>query len=824
MRKDLNHEVIPSHYDLFVKLEKDQFNGSVLMHLNAQESVSTFKFNSKDLKLSELTITKDETTIPCTFTEKNEFVTVTLKSEIQGKFTLSVLYSAPYSTSMEGFYKSKYNENDLFSTHFEATDARKAFPCFDQPDMKATFSISIEALEGTIALSNNSLKEQKGNLYIFNETPKMSTYIVAWVVGKLDYIEDDSLIPIRVYADASEKHWGQFALDVAVRCLAYYEKYFGVKYPLPKLDMVAIPSFAMGAMENWGLVTYRKTSLLFDETSTSIRSKKNIANTVCHELAHMWFGNLVTMKWWSDLWLNEGFATWAATLAIANSIQDILPSDAWTNFVNDDMNSGMEMDSIKSTHMIGIEVEDPAEIDQIFDAISYNKGASVIRMLENWLGEETFRLGLVDYLNKFKYQNAVTNNLWDSLSYAANLSNPAEKIDVASVIDPWIQRDGFPYITVEDLGDKIRLTQERFTIGYEKTDKPWPVPVNILWINGKDSKSSERSTHLITGKSIEIAKVSPVYKLNDDVSGFYRVLYPESHVKNLLQYNLTPANRLNLFSDSFSFSVANLLPLQKSLDLLETLSKESNYDVLLAVLSQLVFFKGIFYDDDNKFNYFVEKVTEIVETRFSSIDLKAFSKDINTAATDSLIVSYSVESAYSKAISALKAADIKEINPEYMRSFFCARINSEFKKTFDLYKSSNKPGEKQHALVALGKTTIEENINFIFDNFTEVEPHDIIYLFASLGSNLTFRSKIANFLITKFSLIKEHVSNSSILRHCLEYILVGYYHAKDNNAAVLKFLETLSADREMDSAVKKVQDYLNVAKNIREAYATTSFK
>jgi puromycin-sensitive aminopeptidase len=205
MRKDLSQDVLPSHYDLSIKADIDSFSGSVVMHLTAKEPVTTFKFNSKDLKLADLKVTSEDVIVSSSFTEKEEFVTVALASQVQGDFTLSVLFSSPYSSSMEGFYKSKYNENDLYSTHFEATDARKAFPCFDQPDMKATFSISIEAPEGFIALSNNSLKEKKGNLHIFNKTPKMSTYIVAFVIGKLDYIEDTSLLPIRVYADASEK-------------------------------------------------------------------------------------------------------------------------------------------------------------------------------------------------------------------------------------------------------------------------------------------------------------------------------------------------------------------------------------------------------------------------------------------------------------------------------------------------------------------------------------------------------------------------------------------------------------------------------------------
>lgn len=454
MKKALNNNVIPSHYDLLIDVKEESFLGEVTMYLNARKSVTSFKFNSHNLELSNLVVftvsEKGKKIIESNFTENDQFVTVNLKnSSLEGEFRLSVSFSGKYSETMEGFYKSDYNGNPIYSTHFEPTDARAAFPCFDQPDMKSTFSITLKVPAGNIALSNNELESSTNNVYTFKKTPIMSTYIVAWVIGKLEYVEDTtSSPPIRVYADASEKEWGRFSLTVARKCLKFFENYFDHKYPLPKLDMVAIPSFAMGAMKNWGLVTYRKTSLLFDKKSTPIRSKKNIAITVCHELAHMWFGNLVTMKWWNDLWLNEGFATWAATLAIADSLQDILPWDAWSSFINDDIESGMAMDSLKSTHPIAVTVEDPVEISQIFDAISYSKGSSIIKMLENWLGADVFKKGLKKYIETYASKNAETKDLWNCLTEAANEHNPSENVNVAEIIDPWVSRGGFPYVDV----------------------------------------------------------------------------------------------------------------------------------------------------------------------------------------------------------------------------------------------------------------------------------------------------------------------------------------------------------------------------------------
>lgn len=841
MKKDLSREVLPSHYDLTVNVEPKAFSGSVVMHLKAEKNVSTFRFNSKNLNLSKLEVRKGDKIITSKLGEcDDEFVTISLGEDVVGEFTLSVEFSGAYSTSMEGFYKSKYNSVDFFSTHFEPADARQAFPCFDQPDMKATFSITINVPEGFMALSNGALLEQSGTRFVFEKTPVMSTYIVAYVVGQLEYIEDNSHIPIRVYADKSEKHWGKFALSVATRCLKFYEEYFEVKYPLRKLDMVAIPSFAMGAMENWGLVTYRKTSLLFDETSTPIVSKKNIAMTVCHELAHMWFGNLVTMKWWDDLWLNEGFATWAATLATQSSLQDILPWDAWTSFINDEVERGMDMDCRKSTHKIGIEVNEPVEVNQIFDAISYSKGSSVIKMLENWLGHEVFRKGLVHYIKKFSYSNAVTSDLWDSLSLVANQSNATDEssnvvpVNVGSVVDPWIHRDGFPYLTVEEFPNEIKLVQKRFTIGYKLDDEPWPIPLRIMWVDKEADQNmdagpkkaklelSPSKAYLMHGETFKVPRESSVYKINSEVSGFYRVKYPGKVLKKLCGYSLSTADRMNLFSDSFALAKALHTPLQDSLALVDYLATEDNYEVILSVLSNLLYFRSVFYDSPSKVEFFNSKIGDVVEERFRQIDIKARAEDINTVSLHSLIVARAVTIALPEALEKLRAANVSEINPEYFRPYLSARIDSDFERTFNLYKTSVKPGEKQSALFALGATSVEENVEFIFDNIEQIEPQDILYIFASLSSNLKFRNKAAMLLVENFGRIKKHIGNSGLVRISIQYLLSHVYQG-EFKGKVAEFLDSIKSDREMKSAIEKCTDALTIGVELRSKYSTVDF-
>ena len=404
---------------------------------------------------------------------------------------------------------SFHNLNLVVVTQFEATDARRCFPCFDEPNLKATFQVTINADQGLTALSNMPVigeGEVKVNgktkkQYVFDTTPIMSTYLLAMAVGEFDYIQSKAVpkspkgakpIDVRVFTLKGQSNQGQFGLDVAVKTLEFFSSYFDIAYPLPKMDLIAIPDFSAGAMENWGLVTYREIYLLYDEKTTSSSVKQRIAYVVGHELAHQWFGNLVTMDWWSELWLNEGFATFVGWMAVDNLFPEW---KVWTQFVTNDYSHGLALDCLRSSHRIffkfnhlaiEVEVQSPSEINQIFDAISYSKGASVIRMLNSFLGQETFMNGVRLYLKKHAYSNATTLDLWSSLKEASG-------IDVATLMFTWTRKMGYPMVTVVceqyDSSQKtmtLTLRQQRYLKSgdlspAEESESPiWWIPIGVV--------------------------------------------------------------------------------------------------------------------------------------------------------------------------------------------------------------------------------------------------------------------------------------------------------------------------------------------------------
>ncbi|HYY47073.1 MAG TPA: ERAP1-like C-terminal domain-containing protein, partial [Thermoplasmata archaeon] len=510
----------------------------------------------------------------------------------KGPATLRLVFSGVLNDELAGFYRSRYTMSDgtegfMAATQFESTDARRAFPCWDEPATKAVFEVSLVVPRGMTAVSNTPMAEGKdlgdGNRLIrFGETPRMSTYLVAFAVGPLAALERRARTgaKVGVWALPDRIAHGRWALDESIRILDYLNEYYGVPYPLPKLDHIALQDFAAGAMENWGAITYRERILLFDPATSSAQTRQNIVDVIAHETAHMWFGDLVTMAWWDDLWLNESFATWMGT----KTVGALHPEwEMWTQFLDNDIVRGLALDGLRSSHPIEVPVHHPAEIREIFDDISYSKGASILRMLEQFLGEDKFRRGIRNYLRAHAYGNAQTEDLWDALGAAS-------KQPVKVLMGTWTRQTGFPLldakVTRKAGTAKISVSQSRFLythiLGSSKDPTRWKVPVRILRAGQKKPTAfllSTASESKPLGRSRRAEKDDWV-KVNAGQSGFYRVNYPPEEWERLQRAveagELGPEDRIGLQNDAHALTRAGYLPATRLLELTSAYRNEDD--------------------------------------------------------------------------------------------------------------------------------------------------------------------------------------------------------------------------------------------------------
>jgi aminopeptidase 2 len=528
-------------------------------------------------------------------------------------------FTGQLNDKMAGFYRSTYKNADgsegiLATTQMEATDARRAFPCFDEPSLKAEFTITLIADKKLTCLSNMDVasesevkSEMSGSTkkaVKFNKSPLMSTYLVAFIVGELNYIETDKFrLPVRVYAPPNQDiEHGRFSLELAARTLEFYEKTFDSKFPLPKMDMVAIPDFAAGAMENWGLITYRVVDVLFDEKTSGASTKERVAEVVQHELAHQWFGNLVTMDFWDGLWLNEGFATWMSWY----SCNIFYPEwKVWQSYVTDTLQGALSLDSLRSSHPIEVPVKRADEVNQIFDAISYSKGSCVLRMISKYVGEDVFMEGIRQYLKKHAYGNTQTTDLWAALSKASGK-------DIEGVMDIWTKHVGYPVVTVtENAADKsIHLEQHRLLrtadVKPEEDKVIYPVFLGLRTKDGVDES-------LVLTKREDNFKLKDLdfFKLNADHSGIYRTSYTPERLERLGKAArdglLTVEDRAGIIADAAALAASGYQKTSGVLNLLKGFGKENEFVVWNEIISRLGAIQGTWVFEDQSVKDGLEK-------------------------------------------------------------------------------------------------------------------------------------------------------------------------------------------------------------------------
>ena len=573
----------PNHYNLTLDLtraEEKEFYGTVI--ISGDSTSESISLHSKGLTIQSATI--DNQPVDVSFGEFDELKLSQPNLE-NGKHTICIIFSGNITDAMHGLYPCYFTHDgikkQLFATQFESHHAREVFPCVDEPAAKAEYDLTLITRPGITVLGNMPVKseEENGNsrTTTFEKTPRMSSYLLAFVIGELHKksARTESGVEVNVWATpAQNENTLDFALDIATRSIDFYDEYFGVKYPLPKSDHVALPDFSSGAMENWGLITYRESCLLADPELTPESSRRFIATVIAHELSHQWFGNLVTMNWWNDLWLNESFANMMEYVAI-----DALHPEwrMWEDFATNEVTAALRRDSLDGVQSVQADVNHPDEISTLFDpAIVYAKGGRLLVMVRKLIGEEAFRAGLKSYFEKFAYKNTVGNDLWQELESASGQP-------IVNLMNAWISQPGLPVVSVSSSHDAAILSQERFFIGeHQPSNALWPIP---LFAN------QPLDVKILNQKETTVSIEKPL-QLNCGLSAHFVTKYDESTREYLLKNitELPTLDKICILQDATILAragfenSASLLPLALSL---KTETNEKVFSMTAGALTEL---------------------------------------------------------------------------------------------------------------------------------------------------------------------------------------------------------------------------------------------
>ncbi len=558
------------HISLKIDAQRHFYTGKVKIELDSDDGA--IKLDSVDLSIKEARL--DDKAVSFELDDRENRISIKASP---GKHILDIDFTGNIPRLLTGLYTAKYPGGEIFTTQLESTGARRVFPCIDEPSAKAKFRLELEIDSELEAISNmpvSSISETGNNkkLVKFEETPRMSTYLLYIGVGKFDSVEQKTGdISVFLIAPKGTLTKSLFPLDVATRVIELFQDYFGIPYVLPKVHLISVPEFAAGAMENWGAITFREIYLSIDE-STSSGNFKSIAEVIAHELAHQWFGNLVTMKWWNDLWLNESFATFMAFKMVDRTHPE------W-EFINrllqSETSGALTGDSLSNSHPIDADVKNPDDIAQIFDEISYGKGASILRMIETYVGEDNFREGIRRYLKKYQYGNAMGSDLWSSIEEASGMP-------VSRIMEAWVKRKGYPYVEASRNGEELHIRQTQFMLDKKVQSQPWPLPLNYRTGEGDGSLMFDREEMSL--------KARDAFTLNRNASGFYRVLYDDS-LRNEITGHLSSMSRYErwgFLNDAKAFLSSGALSFDSYMEILKKYSRDTDPMIIREMSSQLV--------------------------------------------------------------------------------------------------------------------------------------------------------------------------------------------------------------------------------------------
>lgn len=806
-------DVIPVDYkiQLIPFLQDGNFttNGRVQITLRCDHSTNVIMLNTNNLTILPSTVklrhAYDLPEYPVhaelivanqTYNKEKQIYSITVYPALTEATTYELYmdFVSELNDILQGFYRSKYidlkskQKRWLATTQFSPTEARRAFPCWDEPAFKASFTIIIGRPKNMSSLSNMPVKEtlpiEGMDNWVWDHyytTLPMSTYLVAFIVSdlkSLGIITLQSGLKFQVFSRSDVLQQTRYALEIGPKILMYFEDYFNIKYPLPKLDLAAIPDFGFTGMENWGLITFRESGLLYDISISSLQDKQRVALVTGHELAHQWFGNLVTPSWWDDVWLKEGFATYIGLQAV----DYVEPT--WLikmQFVIDTLHAALVIDSLLSSHQISVQIEDPKDITQIFDGISYAKGASIIRMMSHFLSEDNFKTGITQYLLTYQYKNANQNQLWDVLTGHIKDSSLPQGITIKDIMDSWTLQAGYPVVTVQrDYNNKtVLLTQERFLLSGKrnKSDSLWWIPISYTAQAESDFNNTQprvwmkNTESYVTFSGIDSSQWLLV---NLHHTGYFRVNYDERNWAMLADdfHNLPELIRGQLLNDALSLARAGLLNYSLALNLTTKLINDDSYSALAAVKREAYYVHNMLIRTPvyEKLKAYILKVLKV-----DSMNLSLNSNDlpndhlarvhrvmvINTACR--LEYPPIVEQVRRLTDSWLQGATLN-VGPDLKQAAYCTAVahgnSSVWQYFWNEYTKSNSPSDREVYLAALGctmdTTILTRYINMLLDESSGIRKQDGTYVFKSVAENKYGYEIAFNFLSNEWDNLQNY--------------------------------------------------------------------
>ncbi len=710
----------------------------------------TVEFNADNLKVNSISV--DGRNSSFSVNEKKLLIGPVDGSEITINFSGTVS-----ETSLMGIHDAKYETGHIITTQMEPTGARSVFPCIDEPAAKAKFKVEISVDDEVEAIFNTRpVLREVGNgraHFVFEETPAMSTYLIYIGIGKFDVISKKSKDRVLYVATSPGKaKEGKFSLNLLSKLFTKYEAYYKIKFPLPKMHLVALPQFGAGAMENWGAITFREIALLVNN-SVSFRSKKEIAYVVSHEFAHQWFGDLVTMKWWDDLWLNESFATFVGFKILSKVHKDW---NLWEDFQREETLSSMRKDGLLTTHPIRVEVKDPDEISEIFDDISYGKGASILRMTEQFIGERKYREGIYQYLKNHEYSNASGEDLWTSLSEAS-------KIDVSSLMKSWLEKGGLPLLRVREENGDLVLNQQKFSYLTNEDPYLWQVPVFL-------ERSGKRGKILLKKKEKKIKNAGGL-SINPNGEGYYRVLFEGNLTDRMLSESPSSEFVMKLIDDYYAFLLSGTIDLQQFLSIADKVKKRNEYSIVLRLAEIFAELTNILEStslNEIVVNYLREKLVVFKDTQ----------EENSKVILERILTELAFNDKEFRSSEKLKINDYSKVPPEERTAVLLSASMDQFNKEilWNMLKAPENDMESIRVMNALTHSPKNEEVSQFLDYVRSIPVYrgNFIYSMFSAISNKAYRKELWRWTSANLDGVREiFVGSSTVSRYIEELIAVG---------------------------------------------------